>query len=61
MTKVIYDYLYEKKSNFLQEDILQLLEGHPKISEINAYIKRKEGVNRTKANDRIVKKEHESA
>ena len=58
MTKVIYDYLYEKKPIFLQEDILQLLEKHPKISEINAHIKRKEGVNRTKANDRIVKKEH---
>ena len=61
MTKVIYDYLYEKKLIFLQEDILQLLEKHPKISEINAHIKRKEGVNRTKANDKIVKKEHENA
>lgn len=57
MTKVIYDYLYDKKPIFLQKDILQLLEKHPEISEINAHIKRKEGVNLTKANDRIVKKE----
>ena len=61
MTKVIYDYLYDEKLIFLQEDILQLLEKHPEISEINAHIKRKEGINLTKANDRIVKKEHESA
>jgi len=51
MTKIIYDHLYEKTPIFLQEDILQLLEKHPEISEINAHIKRKEGVNRTKAND----------
>ena len=61
MTKVIYDYLYGKKPIFLQEDILQLLEKHPEISEMNSHIKRKEGVNRTKENDRIVKKEHEGA
>jgi len=61
MVKVIYDYLYDKKPIFLQEDILQILEKHPEISEINSHIKRKEGVNLTKANDKIVKKEHESA
>lgn len=61
MTKVIYDYLYGKKPIFLQEDILQLLEKHPEISEINAHIKRKEGVNLTKANDRIMKRKHKSA
>lgn len=60
MTKVIYDHLYEKKPIFLQEDILQLLEEHPEIAEMNNHISRKEGVNRTKANDRVVKKEHES-
>ncbi|NQU81376.1 MAG: glycosyltransferase family protein, partial [Bacteroidetes bacterium] len=54
MTKVIYDYLYDKKPIFLQEDILELLKKHPEISKINIHIKRKEGVNRTKANDRIV-------
>ena len=56
MTKVIYDSLYDKTPNFLQEDILKLLEKHPEISEMNAHIKRKEGVNRTKANDNIGKK-----
>lgn len=61
MTKVIYDYLYNKKPIFLQEDMLLLLEKHPEISKINAHIKRKEGVNRTKANDRIVKKERGNA
>ncbi len=61
MAKVIYNYLYDKKPIFVQEDILKLLEKHPEISKINAHIKRKEGVNRTKANDRIVKKEHENA
>lgn len=59
MTKVIYDYLYEEKLIFLQEDILKLLEEHPEIAEMNNHISRKEGVNKTKANDRIVKKEHE--
>ena len=61
MTKAIYDYLYEKKPLFLQKDILELLENLPEISEINAHIERKEGVNRTKANDRIVKKDDENA
>lgn len=61
MTKVVYDYLYDKKPIFLQEDILKLLEKHPEISKMNAHIKRKEGVNRTKANDKIVKKEQKSA
>ena len=55
MTKVIYDYLYDKKPIFLQEDILQILDKHPEISEMNSHIKRKEGVNLTKTNDRIVK------
>lgn len=54
MTKVIYEYLYDRNQVFLQADILRLLEEHPGIAEMNAHIKRKEGVNRTKANDRIV-------
>ena len=54
MTNVIYDYLYEKNQVFLQEDILQLLENHPEIPEMNSHICRREGVNRTKANDRII-------
>ena len=54
MTKVIYDYLYEKNQVFPQEDILQLLEKHPEIAEMNSHICRREGVNRTKANDRII-------
>ncbi len=61
MTKIIYDYLYDKKPIFLQEDILKLLEKHSEIAGMNSHISRKEGVNHTKANDRIVKKEHESA
>ena len=55
MTKIIYDCLYDKTPIFLQEDILKLLEKQPEISEMNAHIKRKEGVNHTKANDMIVK------
>ena len=60
MTKIIYGHLYDKKPIFLQEDILQLLGKHSEISEMNSHIKRKEGVNRTKAHDKIIKKEHES-
>jgi spore coat polysaccharide biosynthesis protein SpsF len=56
MTIRIYDYLYDKKHIFLQKDILKLLKDHPEISEMNSHIKRKEGVNKTKANDKIVKK-----
>lgn len=59
MTSVIYGHLYDKKPVFLQEDILQLLENHPEIAEMNAHIKRKEGVNRTKANDRVMERESE--
>jgi len=51
MTKVIYDHLYDQKHVFLQEDILQLLQKHPEIAEINTHIQRKEGVNRTKVED----------
>ena len=54
MTKIIYDYLYDDNPIFLQNDILSVLKKHPEITEINAHIKRKEGVNRTKANDMIV-------
>ena len=54
MTKVIYDYFYDKKPIFFQEDILKLLENHPEIAAMNSHIPRKEGVNRTKANDRIM-------
>lgn len=61
MTEVIYDYLYDKKPIFLQEDILELLEKCPEISQMNSHIKRKEGVTRTKTNDTIVKTEHENA
>ena len=57
MTKRIYDHLYDKKRIFLQEDIVRLLENHPEIAELNAHIKRKEGVNRTKAHDRVMKQE----
>ncbi len=55
MTKIIYDYLYGEKPVFLQDDILKLLDEHPEISQINAHIKRKEGINKSKANDKIVK------
>jgi len=59
MTRIIYDHLYDQKPVFLQEDIVQLLEEHPEIAEMNAHIKRKEGVNRTKANDSIMERENE--
>jgi spore coat polysaccharide biosynthesis protein SpsF (cytidylyltransferase family) len=55
MTKVIYDHLYDQKHVFLQEDILQLLQKHPEIAEINTHIQRKEGVNRTKVEDGNIK------
>jgi spore coat polysaccharide biosynthesis protein SpsF (cytidylyltransferase family) len=55
MTKKIYEFLYNKKQVFLQDDILNLLKEHPEIAEMNSHIKRKEGVNKTKANDKIVK------
>jgi len=54
MTEIIYDYLYKDKPIFLQDDILSLLEKHPEIAEMNAHINRKEGVNKTKANDMVV-------
>ncbi len=54
MTKIIYDYLYDDKPIFLQNDILSLLEKHPEIAEMNSHINRKEGVNKTKANDMVV-------
>lgn len=56
MTKKIYEYLYDEKPVFLQDDILSLLEKYPELSAMNAHIRRKEGVNRSKANDKIVKK-----
>jgi spore coat polysaccharide biosynthesis protein SpsF len=59
MTEVIYDYLYEKNQIYLQEDILQLLENHPEIANMNSHVRRKEGVNRTKENDRIIIKGEE--
>jgi len=59
MTKRIYDHLYDKKRIFLQEDIVRLLENHPEIAELNAHITRKEGVNRTKAHDKVMKRESE--
>jgi spore coat polysaccharide biosynthesis protein SpsF (cytidylyltransferase family) len=55
LTKIIYDNLYDEKPAFLQEDILNLLEKHPEISQMNSNIKRKEGIKRSKANDRIIK------
>lgn len=56
MTELIYDHLYDKKPVFLQADILKLLEVHPEIAQMNAHIKRKEGVNKTKANDTVVRR-----
>ena len=56
MTKIIYDYLYDDKPIFLQDDILSLLAKHPEIAEMNAHINRKEGVNKTKANDMVVER-----
>jgi spore coat polysaccharide biosynthesis protein SpsF len=55
MTKKIYDHLYDKKHIFLQDDILKLVKEHPEIAEMNSHIKRREGVNKTKTNDKIVK------
>lgn len=55
MTKKIYDSLYDKKQVFLQEDILELIVVHPEIAEMNSHIRRKEGVNKTKANDKLVR------
>jgi len=54
MAEIIYDYLYDDNPIFLQDDILCVLEKHPEIAEMNAHIKRKEGVNKTKANDLVV-------
>ncbi|TAN45982.1 MAG: acylneuraminate cytidylyltransferase [Nitrospirae bacterium] len=51
MTRTVYDYLYEKNPVFLQDDILRLLETHPEIMRMNNHIKRKEGVNKSKAGD----------
>lgn len=59
MTKVIYDYLYEKNPIFLQEDILELLGDHPEIAAMNSHIPRKEGVNKSKTNDKIITKADE--
>jgi spore coat polysaccharide biosynthesis protein SpsF (cytidylyltransferase family) len=54
MAKTVYSYLYEKKNIFIQDDIIKLIEEHPEIAEINSHIKRKEGVNKTKAEDKYI-------
>jgi spore coat polysaccharide biosynthesis protein SpsF len=54
MTKEVYNHLYDKNNIFLQEEIIALLKDHPEIARINSHIKRKEGVNRSKANDKIM-------
>jgi spore coat polysaccharide biosynthesis protein SpsF (cytidylyltransferase family) len=51
MMKVVYNHLYGKNPCFQQDDIISLLEEHPEIATINSHIKRKEGVNKTKAMD----------
>lgn len=55
MVKQVYAHLYEKNPVFLQQEILDLLDAHPEIVALNSHIKRKEGVNKTKANDSIVR------
>jgi spore coat polysaccharide biosynthesis protein SpsF len=47
MTEKVYEYLYDQKPVFLQHDILELLEKHPEIAEINEHIKRKKGYLKT--------------
>jgi spore coat polysaccharide biosynthesis protein SpsF len=55
MAKMVYDHLYQKKPIFLQAEIIELITRHPEIAAMNSHIKRKEGVNKTKAEDRVIK------
>ena len=56
MTKQIYNHLYEKAPVFLQQDIITLLKKYPEIANMNAHINRKEGFNKTKAEDNLTNK-----
>ena len=52
--KEIFQRLYNKKSIFFMEDILQLLEEYPELKEINAEFKRNEGYLRSLKKDKIM-------
>lgn len=54
MTKAVYGHLYKKTPIFLQNDIIELIEQYPDIAKINSHIKRKEGVNKSKAEDKKI-------
>ncbi len=48
---LIYQELYRENSVFLQEEIVAFLEEHPEIVDMNSHIKRKEGVDKSIAED----------
>ena len=52
MAKLVYNHLYEKKPIFLQKDIIEIIRQYPEIAKVNSHIKRKEGVNKSKAEDK---------
>lgn len=47
MTEKVYEYLYDEKRIFLQDDILELLLIHPEIKDINSDIEHYEGIKKS--------------
>ena len=51
--KRIYEKLYPQEKDFGMKDILQLLERHPELKEINAGIQRNEGLQKSLREDEL--------
>jgi spore coat polysaccharide biosynthesis protein SpsF len=52
MVKKVYKKLYQPNRIFKYDDLIALYKTNPEIFEINSHIKRKEGVNKTIAEDK---------
>ncbi len=52
MASSVYDYLYDTKEVFLQDDILKLIEEHPEIMEINRSIEHYAGIKKSFREDK---------
>ncbi len=55
MISLVYDYFVSKgKEDFVTQDIIDFLEGHPEIEDINKKFARNEGLAKSLANDKVV-------
>lgn len=50
----IYENLYDTNEFFNMDDVLKLLEVHPELKDINSFIKRNEGLEKSLKNDKIL-------